>query len=121
MFQLRLPTALAHPRVVAALFLGLAGPLMISVVVAGLSPVGSAEASGLCPASSRMAQERYAHTATLLANGRALVAGGEANDLKHSPQLVASAEIYDPAHGTWSGTGGMARGRRGHTATVLAD
>src|SRR2546426_814874 len=34
---------------------------------------------------------RYAHTATLLLNGKLLVAGG---------QFTASAELYDPATGT---------------------
>ena len=41
---------------------------------------------------------RYGHTATLLSNGKVLVAGG--ND---GVNLLNSAELYDPASGTWSG------------------
>ena len=54
------------------------------------------------------------HTATLLPNGKVLVAGGylEAASL-------ASAELYDPATGTWSATGSLATGARNHTATLL--
>jgi Tol biopolymer transport system component/N-acetylneuraminic acid mutarotase len=50
-------------------------------------------------------------TLTRLANGKVLVVGGSG-----SP---ASAEVYDPATGTWSPTGSMATSRPGHTATLL--
>jgi hypothetical protein len=56
---------------------------------------------------------RADHTATGLADGTVLVAGG--------PGPGASAEIYDPATGTFSPTGSMATGRIYHTATGLAD
>ena len=55
---------------------------------------------------------RSYHTATLLTDGRVLVAGGIGND-------EASAERYDPATGKWSVTGSMERGRYLHTATLL--
>jgi Galactose oxidase, central domain/Kelch motif len=54
-------------------------------------------------------------TATLLANGKVLLAGGSGGEL---PNLV-SAELYDPATGTWSKTGSMTVGRSEHTATLL--
>jgi Galactose oxidase, central domain/Kelch motif len=61
---------------------------------------------------------RYGHTATLLANGKVLVAGGL--DRAFEPFSVTnSAEIYDPATGTWSSTGNLDTGRIGHTATLL--
>ncbi|MEP6639979.1 MAG: kelch repeat-containing protein [Chloroflexota bacterium] len=64
-----------------------------------------------------MHHSRSYETATLLQDGRVLVAGGEENGDK----TVASAELYDPATGQWTDTGSMHAARRGHTATVLAD
>ena len=62
---------------------------------------------------------RSRHTATLLSDGRVLVAGGENGDYIHF--YLPFAEIYDPATGTWSVTGSMIKGRQGHRATLLAD
>lgn len=62
-----------------------------------------------------MATARNLFTATLLGDGRVLVAGG------YSPDSVASAEIYDPTTGLFSPTAAMAEPRFAHTATVLAD
>ncbi|HET9595562.1 MAG TPA: kelch repeat-containing protein [Anaeromyxobacteraceae bacterium] len=53
-------------------------------------------------------------TATALADGSVLVAGGEV------PGITA-AERYDPASERWTAAGDMATARRGHTATRLAD
>ena len=62
---------------------------------------------------------RISHTATLLSDGRVLVTGGLDFD---SPQRVLkSAELYDPATGTWSQTADMAVAREWHTATLLPD
>ena len=57
---------------------------------------------------------RYAHTATLLPNGKVLVAGGY-----NGGAVLSSAELYDPASGTWSATGSLTTARYGHTATLL--
>jgi hypothetical protein len=66
-------------------------------------------------AAARMATARQAHTATLLANGKVLVAGGLDNIGSES----ASAELFDPAGGTFASTGSMQTPRQAHTATLL--
>lgn len=74
-------------------------------------------------ASSPMATGRWLHTATLLADGRVLVAGGRDNNCTvdcewHS---LASAEIFDPATESFSPTGSLNFSRFGHSAALLAD
>ena len=48
---------------------------------------------------------RYGHTATLLPNGKVLVAGGF--NTPTNGNLLAGAELYDPATGLWTGAGAM--------------
>src|SRR5262245_51589519 len=65
-------------------------------------------------ATGSMGTARYYHTATLLPNGKVLVAGGH-----NGITFVSSAELYDPASGTWTSTGSMGTERVQHTATLL--
>jgi len=58
---------------------------------------------------------RYNHTATLLSNGKVLVAGG--TDIYGN--VLSNAELYDPGSGTWTTTGAMTATRYNHTATLL--
>jgi hypothetical protein len=58
---------------------------------------------------------RFYHKATLLQNGMVLVAGGIESNFDRS----ASAELYDPASGTWITTGSLNTARSSHTATLL--
>src|SRR4051812_22190168 len=55
-------------------------------------------------------------TMTLLPNGKVLVAGGAASQAGNP---IASAELYDPASGTWTATGSMTTTRYRATATLL--
>jgi hypothetical protein len=55
--------------------------------------------------------------ANLLANGKVLVSGGQDSSFTGS----SSAELYDPASGTWTATGNLNTGHEFHTATLLAN
>ena len=65
-----------------------------------------------------MSASRNNHTATLLGTGKVLVAGGSYNS--PGTKVLSSAELFDSAKGTWSGTGKMNTARQDHTATLLA-
>ena len=84
--------------------------------------VGSAElydpATGTWTATGNLVTARDGHTATLLPSGKVLVAGGQGSAFFYSTAL-SSAELYDPASGTWTSTGDMATARGFHTATLL--
>ena len=72
--------------------------------------------SGTFGATGSMATARAAHTATLLPDGRVLIAGG----VETWPDgIVASAELYDPATGTFTATGNIVTGHAFHTAILL--
>ena len=58
---------------------------------------------------------RAYQTATLLPNGQALVTGG----MDTNGNVLASAELYNPATGTWTTTGSLANARYGDKATQL--
>ncbi len=61
--------------------------------------------------TGRMVFARTAHTATLLLDGRVLIAGGG----------VASAELYDPTSQTFTATGSMTLAQDTRSATLLAN
>ena len=72
-------------------------------------------------ATGSMATARGFDTATRLADGRVLFAGGDPSVWNFDGPYLASAELYDPATGTFSPTGSLATGRNMHTATPLLD
>ncbi|MBI3745196.1 MAG: hypothetical protein HY264_01465 [Chloroflexi bacterium] len=91
----------------------------------GSHAVASAELydpkTGKFSPAAPMADARSFHTATMLADGRALVAGGDPAGWAATGQILASAEIYDPGTGKFTTTGSMAGPRGDHSATLLAD
>ena len=99
---------------------GTSSPIHVLAAASGFTPTGS------------MLHTRESHTATILNDGTVLVAGGMHWALavggcpifgRNCLTLTAldSAEIYDPAAGTFQATGGMSARRVFHTATALAD
>src|SRR3977135_4254769 len=73
--------------------------LFLGVVVVLVQPC--AGDSGVFRYTGSLATARFAHTATLLPNGKVLVAGG------YNGGVFASAELFDPDSGTWSATGSL--------------
>jgi hypothetical protein len=82
--------------------------------------VAATPAPTVTPAPTRqpgqMTHGRSTHTATALADGRVLVAGGYWDSL-----TIAFADVYDPNTGMFAATGPMAAPRGFFTATALAD
>jgi hypothetical protein len=110
------------------------GTVLIAGGISGWTPLTSAEiydpaTRTFRPTAGDMTTPRTdgvydSHTATLLGNGKVLIAGGARLD-SLSPLVsttLDSAEIYDPATGLFTPTtGSMTTPRRGHTATLLRD
>jgi hypothetical protein len=101
-------------------FVGIRRLALTGVLVGGLTastPFTALAQSGTWKSTGALNLPRIGHTATLLANGQVLVAGGEDSNNK----LVASAELYNPSTGKWTVTGSMVTPRIDHTATLLAN
>ncbi len=90
-------------------------------------PLHSAElydpATGSWTATGTLVNGRVLHAATLLHNGKVLVAGGERDDIgfDHYGTAMDKAELYDPSTGQWSPTGSLNEPREEHTMTLLPD
>jgi hypothetical protein len=72
--------------------------------------------TGIFELTGELNQARAEHTASLLPDGRVLIAGGTDGN---TPLLTA--EIYDPATGTFTYSGNMGTSRMAHTAAVMSD
>ena len=105
---------------------GWALQVALSITLLSISAVllvipGAASSQGLSPADApltfgdtvSLTTARALHTATLLPNGKVLVAGG------FNGGELSSAELYDPASGTWTAIGSLTTARYQHTATLL--
>lgn len=84
------------------------------LVAGGINDSGSAELYNPVTGTSELSAERperYDHTATKLQDGKVLIAGGG----------PLTAQLYDPASGTFTTTGSLIKNRSLHTATLLND
>ena len=70
---------------------------------------------GVVSAIRSMTAKRAAHTATLLNNGKVLIAGGFVGD----GGGLSSVEVFDPTTITFTSAENMTAARAGHTATLL--
>ena len=98
-------------------------------------PAGSQRSGDLCvlipPAptfelrpGATLQTARTHHTATLLEDGRVLVAGGkevEATPHGALDKPLGDTEVYDPIEGVWKRSGRFGEARSHHTATRLID
>jgi hypothetical protein len=87
------------------------------LLLVGNHYIATAQSAGTFTATGSLVTARAFHTATLLTNGKVLVAGGSAD----FTGPVATAELYDPDKGTFTSAGNMTVPRSGHTATLLPD
>jgi Kelch motif/Galactose oxidase, central domain len=85
----------------------------IVALAVAMALAGAGAAQAAWAGADTLATGRYDHTATLLNDGRVLVAGG--ND--DGP--LASAQLYDPATSKWSSAASMHFERHGHAAASL--
>ncbi|MCI0624041.1 MAG: hypothetical protein L0387_20705 [Acidobacteria bacterium] len=95
--------------------------LVLPLFFLGLTGRASAQGPGTFTATGAMTTARWGHSATLLLDGRVLIAGGWNSFVNNAAVALASAELYDPSTGTFSTVGDMTRARAGHSATLLAD
>src|SRR5437870_5622932 len=105
-----------HARHRVGLILAFLG--LVSAVILISGPTRFASAQAVAPSWSytgTLNTARESHTATLLPNGKVLIAAG----FDYDYNSLNTAELYDPATGTWSRTGSLNMSRVYHTATLL--
>src|ERR1700733_8089702 len=89
----------------------------LALLLLTLGVSGYAQSPATFTAINGMWMARSGHTATVLPNGKVLLAGGT-----NGPQsFLASAELYDPSAGYSTPTSDMITARSGHSATLLPD
>lgn len=101
------------------------GQVLVAGGSNGATALASAElydpATGTWTGTGAMGSARESYTATVLNDGRVLVAGGGDRTCSTGCGPYATAELYDPASGTWSPAASMISPRLNHTAIRLRD
>ena len=87
---------------------------LFALLLTGASSPTTTEVGRVIRAAS-MHERRADHTATLLPDGRVLIAGG----MVENGVFLNSAELFDPAKGMFAATASMQSRRVGHSATLL--
>jgi hypothetical protein len=100
-----------RPRILLVLLIAAFCLAVVDFTTPSPSPTGS----GLIVSGAEMLEPRSGHTATLLPEGRVLIAGG----MRRNQDFYRSAELFDPATGKFSATGEMQIARVGHAAVLL--
>jgi WD40 repeat protein len=97
-------------------------PLLITCITISFAIVAAAfhtspatNRTGSISPASPMLEPRSGHSATLLPDGKVLIAGG----MRRNQDFYKSAELYDPATGKFQRTGDMNERRVGHIAVLL--
>ena len=96
------------PRVLGGLGVGILTMLSLGLVACG---------SGDDQTAGPLQHPRYEHTATLLQDGKVLLAGG----LDQTETGIANGEVYNPSTDLWSLTGMMSAARGNYDTTLLPD
>jgi hypothetical protein len=103
--------------------LALVASILISFAIAATAFRGSAPmvgtsaapSAGLLAPAAPMLEPRSGQSATLLPDGKVLIAGG----MRRNQDFYKSAELYDPTTGKFQPTGEMSLRRVGHIAVLL--
>lgn len=90
---------------------------VVVAIWAGSGTPATAQTGGTFAPAGNMIAVRSQHSATLLPDGRVLIAGGASDNAS----ILTSSEIYDPDTGAFRAAASMTAARRMHTATLLAD
>ena len=89
---------------------------LVVIVASSSATAQLLETPGSWTRTGSLITARLGHTATLLADGRVLVAGGS-----NESGVLNAAEIYEPSTGVWRATASLNLARHHFTATLLAN
>lgn len=94
--------------------------VQVSVVIGDVDTFITTTNADLANQCTQQVVPRRGHTASVLPDGRVLIAGGSDTD-NTTVRLWTTTEIYNPRTGIFVAGPEIRNGREGHTATVLAD